>query len=336
MCGTVGDTTDIRMAGTVPDVMNASPASIFVGKYAPSGQKTWAHCLHNLGLNPLQGTYGSYIRSDAQMNVYVAGLIRDSVDFDPGPGRMKMMTLGDEDIFLVKYSPLGNTLFARSIGGLYDDMLAGFDLSSDKNLYFNIHTVSPTFDIDFTSATVNFTKTVNYDHVILNTDSGGAVLKHFGIGDPSYYDYHFSDLDENNGSIYMTGGFNGTHVDFDPSPTATFVPTFFGDMDVIVARYQFYAPETNTVTFMSDPQLVNSGWTIYPVPAQTELFIRITSYPAMPKQIKLADMHGRILAQHSISDGEYTCDVSRFGPGIYCVILESGNGVKEVKKVVVE
>jgi hypothetical protein len=60
---------------------------------------------------------------DARGNVYVAGVFTDTMVVGPGAATATLTSAGDADIFLSKYAPDGNVVWAWSIGGAGSDQV---------------------------------------------------------------------------------------------------------------------------------------------------------------------------------------------------------------------
>lgn len=54
---------------------------------------------------------------DSVGNIYMAGVFRDTVDFDPGAGIMEAFPNGSYTIFMAKYDLNSNLLWVKTIGG---------------------------------------------------------------------------------------------------------------------------------------------------------------------------------------------------------------------------
>jgi hypothetical protein len=65
---------------------------------------------------------GSEIAVDAQGNTIVAGIFQGTVDFDPGAGKTRLVSVGETDIFIAKYSPQRALLWAGHVGGEKSDL----------------------------------------------------------------------------------------------------------------------------------------------------------------------------------------------------------------------
>jgi hypothetical protein len=87
------------------------------------------------GLGSEGGDSGEAIAVDATGNVYVAGYFFHTVDFNPSITVTNKTSKGGYDIFICKYSPAGNLIWAHSIGGSNHDAASYIQLDSEGNIY---------------------------------------------------------------------------------------------------------------------------------------------------------------------------------------------------------
>ena len=153
------------------------------------------------------GDAATGVAVDGSGNSYVTGQFAGAVDFDPGSGVDSHTSNGGSDIFLTKFDPAGNFMWARTWGGSNQD--SGEDVVVDK--YANVY-VTGYFD-----GTVDFDPGGGVD----NHDGDGAFLSKF---DPSgnfirartwVGGYGRGVAVDKSANVYVTGVFEGT-VDFDP------------------------------------------------------------------------------------------------------------------------
>jgi hypothetical protein len=73
------------------------------------------------------------IATDRTGDVYVTGRFMGNADFGPGPGATTLISGGDTDIFVAKYSTTGAVLWAKDMGGAGsgDGRSLGVDGSGD-------------------------------------------------------------------------------------------------------------------------------------------------------------------------------------------------------------
>ncbi len=162
--------------------------------------------------------------TDASGNIYIIGTFSSAtVTFD----NFTLNNTGGNDIFIVKYSPNGNVLWAKSAGGSYNDN--GRCITTDEigNVYLTG---------DFQSSTLTFGNITlinagSNNIFIAKYDSDGNVLwakSAEGIG----YDAGMSITADVTGNLYITGYFD--------SPTLTFGTTTLtntGRRDIFIAKY---------------------------------------------------------------------------------------------------
>jgi len=85
--------------------------------------------------------WASELCVDAQDNIYVGGCYRQSIII----GASTLTSLGDKDIFCVKYSGSGDVLDAKSLGSPEPDMLQGLAITPQGQVYIGgefMHTIT--------------------------------------------------------------------------------------------------------------------------------------------------------------------------------------------------
>jgi hypothetical protein len=98
----------ITFGTTVLTNTNAGFKDIFVVKYDPAGSVLWANSTGGIGWDE-----GRSVATDVGGNVLVTGFFADSITFGT-----TVLTGVSMDIFIVKYAPAGNVLWANSAGGI--------------------------------------------------------------------------------------------------------------------------------------------------------------------------------------------------------------------------
>ncbi len=217
---------------------NGNPAgnpqtSVFLVKYDAQGKYVWGHSFAGR-----QSATGNDVAVDTAGNVYITGTFTDTADFNPGTSVNRLISKGVADskgieaanIFLAKYTPDGDYIWAKSMGGTtnaYGQSLA-VDVSGNVYLtgnfsgsaYFNpnssnITGANSSFDIYL----AKYDKDGNYSWVI-NMGQGSG-----GIG----YGVAVSES-----HVFLTGYFTGNTI-FDPQNYTT-TPSN-GGIDAFLAKY---------------------------------------------------------------------------------------------------
>jgi hypothetical protein len=168
---------------------------------------------------------GNSVATDISGNVYVSGFFQSSkIIF----GTDTLISAGGADIYLVKYSPTGNVLWAKRAGGISSDYENGMALDASGNIYLTGSYVSPT--ITFGTYTLTCP---NADRIFLVKYSpSGNVIWAKSAGGNTGTDQARSVSVGSSNHIFITGGFY--------SPKCVFgSDTLFnsGNQDLFIAKY---------------------------------------------------------------------------------------------------
>jgi hypothetical protein len=176
--------------------------------------------------------YGSSVATDDSGNSYTTGWFRGIVDFDPGTG-IDNHTSDGEDIFLSKFDPDGNFLWARIWGGSNNDH--GFSVANDSsgNAYVTGGFFG-TVDFDPGPNVDNHTSNGFWNVFLSKFDPNGNFLWARTWGGP-VWDYGYSVAIDGWGNAFVTGTFRTT-VDFDPG-AGTDIHTSNGDEDIFLSKF---------------------------------------------------------------------------------------------------
>jgi len=159
----------------------------------------------------LDQDHGNSITTDASGNVYVTGEYYGTVDFDPDSGTFNLTSNGFKDVFIQKLSADGNLIWAKSIGGIFNDVGNSIITDVMGNMYVS-GSYTDTVDFDPGVSSFNLISNGSIDAFILKLDSGGNFIWAKSMGGIST-DNGYSITSD--GNLYLTGSFKDT-VDFDP------------------------------------------------------------------------------------------------------------------------
>jgi hypothetical protein len=185
-------------------------SDIFLSKFNPDGAFLWARTWG--GSASFEASErGEDVVTDNDGNIYVIGSYYGSADFDPGPDEDIHTSSGEKDIFLCKYDPDGNFIWAKTWGGVGRND-SGLDVTIDSEGYICV--------------TGNFDETVDFDpgpgieertalSYQKNTYLSRFTPDGLFIWVRTWNAYGSSLSADNNGNIYIAGSFAG-NVDFDP------------------------------------------------------------------------------------------------------------------------
>jgi len=158
------------------------------------------------------GSEASVVATDASGNVYMAGIFTTSVNF----GADTLNNLGPGNIFLTKYDPNGNALWAKRVSGTGYSNLWAYSVKVDAfgNVYMAGYYNKPIIVFDADTLT-NKDYTGNSSDIFLTKyDANGNVLWAKSIGG-TLSDEATSIVLDDSGNVYMAGYFNSPTISFD-------------------------------------------------------------------------------------------------------------------------
>ena len=164
---------------------------------------------------------------DASGNVYVAGGFQGTADFDPGPGTANLTSAGESDIFVAKFDPGGNLVWAKQMSGIFDEEAYSLTVDSGGDVY-TTGTFWGTVDFDPGPGVFNMTYGGVGDIFVSRLDTNGNFVWAKQLGNGSAYAITV----DAGGNVYTTGFGNG---DFDPGPGTFFLP-LIGFNDLFVSK----------------------------------------------------------------------------------------------------
>ncbi len=151
---------------------------------------------------------------DAMGNIYCAGTMSNTVDFDPGSGAVERTSNGETDAFVAKYSASGALLWAKTIGGAAEDNALDIAVDVSGNVYVS-GSFGATVDFNPGGVAQSVTSGGFIDAYVLKMDTDGNFVWVVNAGGVDAGVIPNSIAIDAIGNIYTTGMFLGA-VDFDP------------------------------------------------------------------------------------------------------------------------
>ncbi|MFH1676791.1 MAG: SBBP repeat-containing protein, partial [bacterium] len=145
--------------------------------------------------------------------IYATGGFSGSVDFDPGVDEDIHDSNGESDIYLCKYAPNGDFLWAKTWGGIYVDNGRGIFADDVGNVYVTGE-FEGTVDFDPGDGIENHSSVDASDAYLCKFDADGNFIwaRTWGAANP---DFGWGCDSFNGANIWVAGWFRDT-VDFDP------------------------------------------------------------------------------------------------------------------------
>jgi len=190
-------------------LLNFSPIShindVFIVKYDPQGNVLWARSAGGSSIDE-----GIGIATDAAGNSYVIGRFGSpTITFGTFTLTNNSTTVTYSDIFIVKYDSAGNVLWAKSAGGISNDLIYGVSIDPLGNAYITGNFPGPTIIFDSDTLTTSGVA----DAFIVKFDSAGNVLWARSAGGVSG-DGGMAVSSDVAGNCYVTGYFVSPTISF--------------------------------------------------------------------------------------------------------------------------
>lgn len=229
--GTFDFSADFDPGTAVYTMTSAGQTDIFITKLDPSGNFVWAKRMGGTG-----NDYCFTIENDSNGNILIGGSFCQTVDFDPGPGTNNLTAAPSDfyEIFIAKYDPSGNFVWAKQMYGPNGaDYCRSLAVDGSGNVYAT-GAFASTVDFNPGSAVQNLTAVGDQDIFICKLDYNGNFSWARGMGTPTQ-DYGKGISVDGNGNVFYTGAFSGAG-DFDPGPGAC-IFTCNGTEDAIISEF---------------------------------------------------------------------------------------------------
>ncbi|SHK83772.1 Ig-like domain-containing protein [Chryseobacterium polytrichastri] len=217
--GKFSGNSDFDISSSANSYVSTGSSDAFVAKYSGNGSLKWMKAFASNATS--DGTpYVNSMATDSSGNIYLTGHFNGSVDFDPSPTGIKMLTSnGDADIFIAKLDRNGVLVWAGSIGGIEYDRGFGITVDSLDKVYVT-GSFRKTADFDITPGIFSMTSEYIDTSFILKIDKDAQFIwakMTQGMGS----DVGTSIAVDSNFNVFVTGNNKGV-TDFDPSPTGVF------------------------------------------------------------------------------------------------------------------
>jgi hypothetical protein len=215
--GNFAGRTDFDPGDGTAFITPATGEDAFIVKLDLNGNYIWARSFGGLGGNANADGIGT-IEVDGSGNVIANGLFTGEVDFDPGIGESKLLSISgnSSDFFILKLNSSGNFVWAKSIDTSGPPYGGTLSLDSDGNVYA-AGIFYGAADFDPGTGVETRTAAKSMDTFIVSLDPAGNYrwANTYGVNaDNANEDWIFSLANDRAGNLYATGYFSGT-VDFD-------------------------------------------------------------------------------------------------------------------------
>lgn len=179
------------------------------------------HWVKNIGGSLSETGYG--VSVDANSNVFATGYTM-STDCNFGGGGGIIASRGAYDVYLAKYDPKGNNIWARNMGGSGTDMAYSNAVDRKGNVYVTGYYASGTADFNVGGNGGQISPIGLQDAFLAKYDNDGRFLWAKSMGG-SGNDQGYMVATDSAGNVFVAGHF--------ASPVAYFNPIGFGSLNAI-------------------------------------------------------------------------------------------------------
>jgi len=257
--------------------------------------------------------YGYSCSTDANGNIIATGFFMSpTITF--GTTTLTNANAGMDDMFIVKYDPNGNVLWAKSAGGTsYDE---GYSCSTDAsgNIIATGIFQSPSITFGITTLTNADTG----DMFIVKYDPNGNVLWAKSAGGTSN-DMGKSCSTDANGNVFVTGYFD--------SPSITFGSTTLtnaGGDDMFIVKL-------SGATGIEESNFENS-FSVFPSPTSRYLTLTLSKGDETA-EVEIYNISSQIMLKQPLIKKTTELDISGFSSGMYFVKIQNKENMKVCKVV---
>lgn len=227
LTGNYEGTADFDPGAGITNSVSVGAADIFISKLDASGNFVWVKCMGGA-----TNEYSNSLDVDATGNVYATGVYAGTVDFDPNAGTVNLVSVGADDIFVVKLDATGNLIWAKSMGGVGSEWSDTIELDASGNAY-TTGNYAQTADFDPNVGTANLTTAGMDDIFVSKLDANGNYIWAKSMGG-ILTDFANGMTVDASGIVYTIGNYDGT-ADFDPG-VGTSNLTTAGSGDIFISK----------------------------------------------------------------------------------------------------
>lgn len=222
--GTFISTADFDPSAAVANFTSVGSFDIYIAKYNANGMYVNAWTLGNSDFNSPKS-----ISTDANNNLIMIGDFNDTIDFDPSPATVNLISNSNvEDIFVAKYSENGVLLHAFKLGGSDENSSQSIIADPSGNFYVSGDFFT-TIDLDPGPAQALFSSVGGKDGFWAKYDLNGNYIS----GNAYDGGVNFMELDQN-GNFYFSGRLPDS-MDVDPGPNVAMLYSF-NNFDIFIVK----------------------------------------------------------------------------------------------------
>jgi len=178
------------------------------------------------------------VTTDNQGNIIIDGTFQYTVDFDPSNNNVDLEATSNYDIYLAKYSPTGDYIWAKHMGGAPDAYHYSSRIRNDQegNTYITGF-IDKWLDLDPSEGEAIVNEEQQKSIILAKYNSDGEYIWGFALGSTNGQNIGWDvEVDDQENCVYLTGTFGDT-IDFDPSENTYNLVSQSSNNDFFIAKY---------------------------------------------------------------------------------------------------
>lgn len=227
LAGFFSDTAIFSAGNNSATLISAGREDIFIAKIDTSGNLILAKSIGGAGNETANG-----IAIDGLGNLYITGSFQNNVNFNTSGGSLILTSSGYNDIFIAKYSSLGDLVWAKSEGSILTDAGNAICVTKAGCVYITGY-FSGTVNFNTDGGIFNITSAGGIDAFVQKFNSSGIFLWATNAGGTGADEGTGISFD-NSGNTYTTGRYDSV-ADFDGS-SAVYNVTSKGNSDIFILK----------------------------------------------------------------------------------------------------
>lgn len=198
-------------------LINNGFEDIFISKSDNLGNPVWSKTIGGSKYDSAQ-----CVTVDSVGNIYVSGVFTNRLDFGSGIFLFQSGNINTMDIFVAKYDPMGNILWAKKIGGPQSDYSTAIKVDSNNNIVLTGYFYSSYLSYFDSFGDSNMWSATNTaDAFLVKFNSTGGVIWHQTIAGTKNEITSSLSIDNDN-NISLSGTFNSPSILIGPSSSVLY------------------------------------------------------------------------------------------------------------------
>lgn len=305
---------------------NGNTQDAYIAKFDANGNLKWAN---NYGSIYFDDALSSTI--DSKGNVYTTGHFGGTADFNPSASATFTIANfnNSNDVYITKVDSLGNFIWAKQIGGNFEDLSNFITSDNSDNIY-----VCGGFEYicDFnpsTTTTYSLTSNGAKDGFVTKLDENGNFIWNATFGAISG-DFASCVKTDNLGSILITGYYERT-VDFDPTSSTFNLSGNTGNSDAFVWKLNSVSTDINELLNKN----IGVSFKAYPNPANNYITIIPSGNFKNNYTILVCNSLGEVVQSNHVQQGKATINLSDLSSGLYHISIKDDQNIS-TQKIIIE